>query len=32
MSETMIFVLGFAITLAIVCFADVAMESVYVRK
>lgn len=32
MSETMLFVLGFTITLAIVCFADVAMESVYARK
>ena len=32
MSEPMIFVLGFAITLAIVCIADVVTESVYARK
>ena len=32
MSETMIFVLGFTITLAIVCIADGVTESVYARR
>ena len=32
MSEATLFVLGFTITLAIVCIADIVTESVYARK